>query len=120
MLRSRLRLRLLLLFLLIPLLAAASVQAQDEMHQRALNLLTSNRVRDAFDLAQEPDERRDRFGANSFGQSCLLARRLIEAGTRCVQINWSNREDGFAVGAVIERRYGKLVLQEHSFLDGQW
>lgn len=77
---------------------AASVQSHDEMHQRALNLLTSNRVRGAFDLGQEPDERRDRFGANSFGQSCLLARRLIEAGTRCVQINWYNREDGFAVG----------------------
>lgn len=78
--------------------AAASVQAQDDMHQRALSLLTSNRVRGAFDLAREPVERRDRFGANSFGQSCLLARRLIEAGTRCVQINWYNREDGFAVG----------------------
>jgi uncharacterized protein (DUF1501 family) len=77
---------------------AASLKGHDDMHQRALNLLTSNRVRDAFDLAQEPEGRRDRFGANSFGQSCLLARRLIEAGTRCVQINWYNREDGFAVG----------------------
>lgn len=77
---------------------AASVRTQDEMHRRALNLLTSDRVRSAFDLTQEPEPRRDRFGANSFGQSCLLARRLIEAGTRCVQINWSNREDGFAVG----------------------
>jgi hypothetical protein len=77
---------------------AATVQAQDELHRRALSLLTSNRVRIAFDLSQEPEERRDRFGANSFGQSCLLARRLIEAGTRCVQINWYNREDGFAVG----------------------
>ncbi|HWB14045.1 MAG TPA: DUF1501 domain-containing protein [Pirellulales bacterium] len=76
----------------------ASLKGHDQMHQRALSLLTSNRVRDAFDLAQEPEVRRDRFGANSFGQSCLLARRLIEAGTGCVQINWYNREDGFAVG----------------------
>jgi hypothetical protein len=75
-----------------------SLAGHDEMHRRALSLLTSNRVQGAFDLAQEPEERRDRFGANSFGQSCLLARRLIEAGTRCVQINWYNREDGFAVG----------------------
>lgn len=76
----------------------AAVRAQDRMHQRALSLLASSRVRDAFDLKHEPETRRDRFGANSFGQSCLLARRLIEAGTRFVQINWYNREDGFAVG----------------------
>lgn len=78
--------------------AGTAVRAQDRMQQRAMGLLTSSRVRDAFDLAREPASRRDRFGANSFGQSCLLARRLIEAGTRCVQINWYNREDGFAVG----------------------
>jgi hypothetical protein len=77
---------------------AGAVGAQDKMHQRALSLLTSTRVRDAFDLTREPESRRDRFGANCFGQSCLLARRLIEAGTRFVQINWYNREDGFAVG----------------------
>jgi hypothetical protein len=75
-----------------------SVRAQDSVYQRAIGILTSSRVRDAFDLALEPESRRDRYGANSFGQSCLLARRLIEAGARFVQINWYNREDGFAVG----------------------
>lgn len=78
--------------------SGAAVRAQDKMHQRALSMLASSRVRDAFDLARESEPRRDRFGANSFGQSCLLARRLIEAGTRFVQVNWYNREDGFAVG----------------------
>jgi uncharacterized protein (DUF1501 family) len=75
-----------------------AVGAQDAAYRRALGILTSTRVRDAFDLSREPQLRRDRFGANSFGQSCLLARRLIEAGTRFVQVNWYNREDGFAVG----------------------
>jgi hypothetical protein len=75
-----------------------AVGAQDAAYRRAIGILTSTHVRDAFDLAREPESRRDRFGANSFGQSCLLARRLIEAGTRFVQINWYNREDGFAVG----------------------
>jgi hypothetical protein len=70
----------------------------DKSRERALSILTSTAVREAFDLSGEPVARRDRFGHNSFGQSCLLARRLIEAGTRIVQINWSNREDGFAVG----------------------
>lgn len=78
--------------------ASPAVRAQNATYQRAIGVLTSSRVRDAFDLAREPESRRDRYGANSFGQSCLLARRLIEAGTRFVQINWYNREDGFAVG----------------------
>src|SRR6266571_578697 len=42
----------------------------------------------AYDLSQEPDKLRDRYGRHTFGQSALLARRLIEAGTRFVQVNW--------------------------------
>ena len=37
----------------------------------------------------EPDALRDRYGRTTFGQSCLLARRLVEAGTRFVQVNWT-------------------------------
>src|SRR5262249_29689710 len=57
-------------------------------YQRAVDMLTSARVREAFDLAREKESLRDRYGANFFGQSCLLARRLVEAGTRFVQIKW--------------------------------
>src|SRR5207244_8909757 len=60
----------------------------DEYYQRALNLIVSGRARNAFDLAQEADKMRDRYGRNTFGQSCLLARRLIEAGTRVVEVIW--------------------------------
>src|SRR5207249_1349738 len=60
----------------------------DDYYQRALNLIISGRARKAFDLAQEPDKVRDRYGRNTFGQSCLLARRLIEAGTRVVEVIW--------------------------------
>ncbi len=60
----------------------------DEYYQRALNLIVSGRARKAFDLAQEPDVMRDRYGRNTFGQSCLLARRLVEAGTRVVEVVW--------------------------------
>src|SRR4029079_13032655 len=52
----------------------------DDYYQRALNLIVSGRARKAFDLTQEPDKMRDRYGRNTFGQSCLLARRLVEAG----------------------------------------
>src|SRR5262249_59056030 len=59
-----------------------------ECYQRAIDILTSTRVRDAFDLSRERPELRERYGASFFGQSCLLARRLVEAGTRFVQIKW--------------------------------
>ncbi|MFM7159278.1 MAG: DUF1501 domain-containing protein [Planctomycetaceae bacterium] len=85
-----------------PLRRALAVEGRDTAYnrerERALSLLSAARVRQAFDLDAEPDTTRDHYGANSFGQSCLLARRLLEAGVRLVQINWANREDGFAVG----------------------
>ena len=56
--------------------------------QRAIDLLTSDRIRAAFDLAREPEKLRNRYGGSTFGQSCILARRLVEAGTRFVQVNW--------------------------------
>jgi hypothetical protein len=60
----------------------------DKYYSKALGLVLSGRARNAFDLTQEPASLRDRYGRNTFGQSCLLARRLIEAGTRFVEVNW--------------------------------
>ncbi|MEM7396060.1 MAG: DUF1501 domain-containing protein, partial [Verrucomicrobiota bacterium] len=60
----------------------------DEYYSRALNLVVSGRAREAFDLTQETDKTRDSYGRNTFGQSCLLARRLVEAGTRVVEVIW--------------------------------
>ncbi len=60
----------------------------DEYYQKALGLVISGRARDAFALSKEPAATRDRYGRNTFGQCCLLARRLIEAGTRVVEVNW--------------------------------
>jgi hypothetical protein len=64
------------------------VEKLDTFYQRAIAMLTSPKVREAFDLGREKVALRDRYGANFFGQSCLLARRLVEAGTRFVQIKW--------------------------------
>ncbi len=60
----------------------------NEYYDQALNLIVSGRARNAFDIAQEKDKTRDLYGRNTFGQSCLLARRLVEAGTRVVEIVW--------------------------------
>ncbi|MCA9128844.1 MAG: DUF1501 domain-containing protein [Planctomycetales bacterium] len=60
----------------------------DTYYDQALNLIVSGRAREAFSLSSESDNLRDRYGRNTFGQSCLLARRLVEAGTRVVEVIW--------------------------------
>ncbi|HLQ38605.1 MAG TPA: DUF1501 domain-containing protein, partial [Planctomycetota bacterium] len=72
-----------------PELEAAVKKFQlDEYTEKAMSLVLSGRARKAFDLAEEPDALRDRYGRTTFGQSCLMARRFLEAGTRIVQLNW--------------------------------
>lgn len=60
----------------------------DEYYGKALSLVMSGKAREAFDLSLEKPETRERYGRNTFGQCCLLARRLVEAGTRFVEVNW--------------------------------
>src|SRR4029450_2797500 len=67
---------------------AVANYALDSYYQKAFDLVSSGRARNAFDLTQESDKVRDRYGRHTFGQGVLLARRLIEAGTRVVQVNW--------------------------------
>jgi Protein of unknown function (DUF1501) len=59
----------------------------DTAYQRAFNLLTSPETKKAFDLSREPGKLRDRYGRNTLGQSCLMARRLIEHGSRYITVN---------------------------------
>jgi len=73
---------------------AVSSYALDKYYQKAFDLVLSGRARNAFDLAQEPDKVRDKYGRHTFGQGCLMARRLIEAGTRFVQMNWPSVANG--------------------------
>ncbi len=59
----------------------------DENFQQAYTLMSSEKAREAFDLSSEPDELKLAYGKNKFGQSCLLARRLVERGVRFVTVN---------------------------------
>jgi uncharacterized protein (DUF1501 family) len=61
-----------------------SMQAGDQFEQLAWNMLASPAARKAFDLSQEDAAVRDRYGRNTWGQQCLLARRLVEAGVELV------------------------------------
>jgi uncharacterized protein (DUF1501 family) len=62
----------------------------DEFNQRALQLLTSRQARDAFDLSQEPQALREKYGMHAWGQRALMARRLVEAGCTFVTMVLEN------------------------------
>ncbi len=66
---------------------SADARLLDENFHQAYTLMSSAKMREAFDLSKESDAMRDRYGRNRFGQSCLLARRMIERGVRFVTIN---------------------------------
>jgi hypothetical protein len=75
-----------------------SIQARDAFYERAFDLITSPRAKKAFDLAQESDRLRDGYGRNSFGQACLLARRLVESGVSFVTVTdggWDTHTNNF-------------------------
>ena len=65
----------------------------DGRTRQAFDLLLSSRAREAFRLDREPEPVRAAYGASPFGQSVLLARRLVEAGVRLVQVNWYRGAD---------------------------
>ncbi|MBT6154698.1 MAG: DUF1501 domain-containing protein [Planctomycetaceae bacterium] len=65
-----------------------SVQTMDDFYRQALDMVVSPKARRAFDIASIPDEERWRYGWHSFGQSVLMARRLVESGVRLVTVYW--------------------------------
>jgi len=69
------------------------IRLYEKYQAQTFDLLTSGRAREAFSIDREPVEVRDRYGRNAWGQSVLLARRLIEAGVRLVHVGWP-REPG--------------------------
>jgi len=69
--------------------AERSLAAMNDFQRQAFDLLTASSVQQAFQLEVEPAATRDRYGRNIYGQSVLLARRLLEAGTRVVTMSWA-------------------------------
>ncbi|MFI4848472.1 MAG: DUF1501 domain-containing protein [Gimesia chilikensis] len=73
-------------------------EASDAHYQNAFSMITSADTQKAFDLSQESDKTRDEYGRHNLGQSCLLARRLIEAGSRFVTVSsggWDTHTNNF-------------------------
>ncbi len=92
----------------------------DELYKEAVRLMRSDDLK-AFDITQEPKSSRDAYGNNSFGQGCLLARRLVEHGVRYVEVSlggWDTHYDNFtsveARCQVLDRAYANLLLELES------
>jgi hypothetical protein len=74
------------------------VKGMDSFYERAYSLMSSPPAKKAFDMEQEPDSVRESYGRTTFGQGCLLARRLIEGGVRFVTVSrggWDLHRDNF-------------------------
>ena len=80
---------------------SANVNSLDEFSKAAYELVAGGRATDAFDLSQESQQLREQYGKHSGGQSCLLARRLVEAGVTFVTIlsgaSWDTHKDNFQI-----------------------
>lgn len=72
----------------------STIRSMETHKQRALDLISSNRAQQAFDVSLESEQTRNRYGRHVFGQSTLVARRLIEAGVRLVQVNFMRHDKG--------------------------
>jgi uncharacterized protein (DUF1501 family) len=75
-------------------LADSVAAAKDDYYERAFNLLAADATRRAFDLSAEPAHVRQRYGMHDVGQSCLLARRLVEAGVPFVNVHYCKTPSG--------------------------
>ena len=92
-------------------------KAYDELYKEAVRLMRSEDLK-AFDIAKEPKSSRDAYGKNSFGQGCLLARRLVEHGVRFVEVSlggWDTHYDNFtsveARCQVLDKAYANLLVE---------
>lgn len=76
-----------------------SIRGFDKYYDKALNMLTSSKVRKAFDLSQESEDVREKYGRTTYGQSVLLARRLAESGVKFTTVYFSNSIGGRTIGS---------------------
>ncbi|MBL8797321.1 MAG: DUF1501 domain-containing protein [Planctomycetia bacterium] len=101
---------------------AAAVQTRDVFYEKAHSLITSPAAKKAFDLDQEPSKVREMYGRNNLGQSCLLARRLIEAGVHFVTVTnggWDTHQNNFRslkdrLLPPLDRGYSALLQDLHA------
>lgn len=89
---------------------AQAVAASEAFYQQAFTLLESETAKAAFDLKAEPDAKKDRYGRNGLGMSTLLARRLVQAGTRYVVVGHGGYDHHARIGNELPGRIAELDL----------
>ncbi len=101
-------------------IAKDAVKAHTEVYDKALGLIVSKN-KDVFSLDKEPSKLKEEYGANNFGRGCLMARKLVEAGAVCVNVNlggWDNHQNIFATlhtttgtgrADVLDKGFGALI-----------
>lgn len=98
---------------------APAAKGLDQYYDKALSMLTSPKVREAFNLTNEPDRVREQYGRTTYGQSCLLARRLVETGVKFVTVYYSNsiggrrKEDGWDTHGFDNTRMYPILKDYH-------
>lgn len=80
------------------LVASVEARGLEDHFSKAVSMLTTDKVRTAFDLSREPTPVREAYGRTTYGQSCLLARRLVEAGVKFVTVYFADSIGGREVG----------------------
>lgn len=105
---------------------ADEIESMDSFYQSAYGLISSQKAKEAFDIAKENEKLRDRYGRNQAGQRMIMARRLVEAGVRLVTLTYggwdhhNNIKNGFnAQGPDLDRSLAALIndLDERGMLD---
>lgn len=102
--------------------SSVPVKARDAFYEKAHGLITSPNAKKAFDIEQESERTRERYGMTQFGQSCLLARRLIEAGVHFVTVTdggWDTHQNNFRSLKerklpILDRGYSALLEDLHA------
>ena len=102
----------------------AGMSEWDRTYQRAYGLISSPQSRAAFDLTQESQSTRNNYGQTTFGQSCLLARRLVEAGVPYIQVNWSEYVECsrtlIARSSIVRFRRCWMICRGEGYLIPHW
>ncbi len=96
------------------------LSAMDSFNQHAFEMLTSSKVRDAFDLSKESPRVRDRYGMHAYGQRALMARRLVEAECRFVEMVWDDPYPGRPVPTDCAVNWDSHGVNCNIFSDSRW
>lgn len=91
----------------------------DQFNRQALELITSDKARIAFDLSREPDAVRDRYGRHAYGHRALMARRLVEAGSTFVTVVMENPMPGETLPKTVSYNWDSHAVNCHLFEDAK-